>query len=222
MNVPTAPKVSASDFVPAPWFYRMRFAVFGIVYGLAFFVGFTITGVAGIVPVPVYQFFGRPIAGAAIAALFVLGGFALRVWASSYLSSAIVWQADPQSPELRVCGPYRFTRNPPYLGNVLQALGIGLAGPWPAFACVVLAVTAFDHALIFVEERFLSVAQGEACARYRATVPRMFPVPGRAAPAAAQRASLRDGLRAEAVIGAFGVVAFAVLLANATIVPGAR
>jgi protein-S-isoprenylcysteine O-methyltransferase Ste14 len=208
----------SSDAAPAdtaPWFYRKRFAVFGLTYGLAFFFGFLIAGLAGIAPVPVYRSLGNPVLGASIAGLAVVAGFALRVWASSYLSSSIVWQADPQSPQLRVSGPYRFTRNPLYLGNVLQAIGIGLVGPWPVLLLVTLSVTAFNYALIFVEEPFLAAKLGNAYAHYRATVPRLIPLPGKFAPAADQPVSLRDGLRAEAMIGLFALIIFAGMLANA-------
>ena len=108
-----------------------------------------------------------------------LGGYALRVWASSHLAASIVWNEDVQVGELRVSGPYRFTRNPLYLGNVVQSIGVGLVGPWPVFVLVVAGVLALDLALIVVEERALTRAAGPAYERYRARVARLVPLPWR-------------------------------------------
>src|ERR1700688_718182 len=216
MNAP--PQGGESESAEAAtWFYRKRFSVFGIVYGSAFFFGFLITGLARIPPVPVYRMFANPTLVASIAGLAVVAGFAVRVWASSYLSSSIVWGDDPQATQLRVSGPYRFTRNPLYLGNVLQAIGVGLVTPWPVLVLVLTGVITFTYALIFVEESFLAEKQGEAYARYRAAVPRLLPIPGKVAPDGRQPASLRDGLRTEAMIGFLVVVVFAIALANSAL-----
>ncbi len=188
--------------------------MFGLTYGSALFLGFLITGLFGLSPIPVYRLLGNPAVFATIAALAVVAGFALRVWASSYLSSSIVWHDDPLSAQLRVSGPYRFTRNPLYLGNILQAIGVGLVTPWPVCVLVIAGITTLDYALIFVEEPFLAAKQGEAYARYRATVPQLIPLPGKFAPDGGQPTSLRDGLRTEATIGFFALAVFAVALAN--------
>jgi hypothetical protein len=129
------------------------------------------------------------------------------------MSSSIVLSEDPVSAQLRVAGPYRFTRNPLYLGNVLQAAGVALVTPWTAAVMIVAGVVAFDYALIFVEERLLAATRSAAYARYRATVPRLFPLPGKSAPADPQTLSLREGLRTEATIGFFVLAMFALALA---------
>ncbi len=196
----------------APWFYRKRFAVFGMIYGCSFFLGFAITGIAGLSPVPVYRALGNPVAFGIVATLLVLAGVALRVWASSYLSAAVMWSEGPVAVQLRVSGPYRFTRNPLYLGNVLQALGIAMVTPWLVCALILAGIVLFDYALILVEERFLAARQGEAYASYLATVGRLFPKLWKIAPDGGQQASLRDGLRAETSIGFFAVAAFAIAL----------
>ena len=213
----SSPQGSADPTAPtaAPWFYRQRFTVFGIVYGLAFYVGFLIVHLAGTSPLPVYRALGHPSALFTLAATAIIGGYALRVWASSYISSAIVWSNDPLSTKLRVSGPYRFTRNPLYLGNILQSIGIGLVTPWPVCVLIVAGVFVLDYGLIVVEERFLMRQQGEAYERYCATVPRLFPIPGKSAPPGDQPASLRDGLRAEVMISLFSIAIF-VLVASAT------
>jgi len=70
-------------------------------------------------------------------------------------------------------GPYRFTRNPMYLGMVSMlgglALALGTAGPWAAL--VALAAT-LQLRFIRNEERALAAALGEPYERYRRTVRR--------------------------------------------------
>ncbi|MBV9102560.1 MAG: isoprenylcysteine carboxylmethyltransferase family protein [Candidatus Eremiobacteraeota bacterium] len=197
----------------APWFYRKRFTVFGLLYGAAFFFGFLLTGIFAIPPVPVYRSVGHPAALATLAILLAVGGWALRVWASSYLSSNVVWQQEPQATTLRVSGPYRFTRNPLYLGNILQALGIGLVAPWTVLLLLAIVMSSYNYALIAVEEPFLAVTQGPAYGRYRAAVPRLIPLPWRHAPSGAERPSLRQGLHSEVMMAvvAFGVIVAVVL-----------
>jgi protein-S-isoprenylcysteine O-methyltransferase Ste14 len=198
----------------APWFYRKRFTVFGLVYGAAFFFGYELAGFTGQPLAPVFVTSGRPELAGALAVACVLGGYALRVWASSYLAAAIVWKEDVHVGELRVSGPYRFTRNPLYLGNVIQSVGVGLLGPWPVFVLVVAGVLALDLALIVVEERALAPRAGAAYARYRARVARFVPLPWKIAPGAGQRGSLADGLRSE--------IPMAVLAAGAIIITALR
>jgi protein-S-isoprenylcysteine O-methyltransferase Ste14 len=187
----------------APWFYRKRFTVFGLVYGVAFFAGYLIAGVVGQSLAPVFVSSGRPVLFGALAIACGLGGYALRVWASSYLSSSIVWNEDVLVGELRVSGPYRFTRNPLYLGNVVQSIGVGLLGPWPVFVLVVAGVLALDLALIVIEENALTREAGPAYQRYRSRVARLVPLPWKIAPGGGQRGSLRDGLRAETMTAVF-------------------
>ena len=194
----------------APWFYRKRFTVFGLVYGAAFFIGYEVTGLTGQPLAPLFVSSGRPALFGALAVACVLGGYALRVWASSYLAASIVWKEDVHVGELRVSGPYRFTRNPLYLGNVIQSVGVGLLGPWPVFVLVVAGVLALDLALIVVEERALAREAGAAYARYCARVARLVPLPWKIAPRAEQRGSLRDGLRSETMTAGIAAVAIVI------------
>ena len=84
-----------------------------------------------------------------------------------------------QLGDLTLSGPYRFSRNPLYLGNFMQAIGIGMLGPWPVLVLLTILVLAYCLMLIAVEEPYLARKNGVAYARYRATVPKFFPLPGR-------------------------------------------
>jgi len=77
--------------------------------------------------------------------------------------------------ELMAAGPYRYMRNPLYLGNILLALAIGSLGPPAATALVVIFNGIFIYRLIAIEEPFLRAANGGRYAQYCAVVPRLFP-----------------------------------------------
>ncbi len=191
---------------PAPWFFKQRFALFGGVYGLSFFGGFVLAGLLGIATRALFLSSAHPLAFALVALVCVLGGYALRVWASSFIAASIVWTQDVQLGELTVSGPYRFTRNPLYLGNLLQAIGIGMLGPWPVFALLTALMLAYSLVLVSVEEPYLARKNGAAYGAYRATVPQFFPLPGRVAPNGGQHGSLRAGLLSERMLGIVTVV----------------
>lgn len=73
-------------------------------------------------------------------------------------------------------GPYRFVRNPLYLGVILAVLGWGL---WAASSTALLwsAVLALWFGLVLVpaEEREMVALFGQDYARYRAAVPMLVP-----------------------------------------------
>ena len=72
------------------------------------------------------------------------------VWAVGLFRREVT-EIDPTSPNNRKLvtrGPYRFTRNPMYLGLITLALGIAIwVGPWPMFLApiAVFATTNFVH-----------------------------------------------------------------------------
>jgi protein-S-isoprenylcysteine O-methyltransferase Ste14 len=205
-------ETSTPETNAAPWLYRERAMVIGIIYGVAFFFGYAIAGIFARSIEPAFHSFGLEPWLAAAAILLSAAGFALRVWASSYLPSSIVYHQDVVAEELRVSGPYRFIRNPLYLGNVLQAAGIGLLGPWPVFAILVIAMLVYSVYLIHIEEKFLTSAHGEAYVRYVREVPALIPVPGRALPKDTQPFFLIAGLKAQRYLGLAVLVVIAFVI----------
>jgi protein-S-isoprenylcysteine O-methyltransferase Ste14 len=114
--------------------------------------------------------------GYALAAgyLLLVLGFLLRVWATFYFyeQQMKVISLAPQQA-LITGGPYRFSRNPLYLGgNVFIFFGAALSLGSPA----ALAMTALHLPLVdlFIrrEERQLEAQFGEAWERYRSRVSR--------------------------------------------------
>ncbi len=132
-------------------------------------------------------------------ALLVLCGEALRVCGLRHLG-ATARGGRLHADALATGGPFRFVRNPIYLGNVLLVAGFLVAGgvAHPAFlACAAAALAIQYGAIIATEEAFLARRFPEAFARYRARVPRLLPRRAPYGPATAPRRATRDVLRAE-------------------------
>jgi hypothetical protein len=78
-------------------------------------------------------------------------------------------------PELVVEGPYRFVRNPLYLGLWMSAMALALLMP-PSGAIVTLVLLIrFQLRLMLAEEAHLTAQLGQAYADYCARVPRIMP-----------------------------------------------
>jgi protein-S-isoprenylcysteine O-methyltransferase Ste14 len=110
-----------------------------------------------------------------VGAAAALAAAAIRTWAAAYMSSSVVHDQRVHDSRLVADGPYRYLRNPLYLGLILIAFGIALAASRSGFVVLVLGVTIFQYRLTLREERALKATQGESYRRYLAAVPRMIP-----------------------------------------------
>jgi protein-S-isoprenylcysteine O-methyltransferase Ste14 len=108
------------------------------------------------------------------AALAVLGTL-LRTWAAAYLPSEVVHDSQIHGEKLVADGPYRYVRNPLYLGGVLFAVGFALTASRLGFLLIVSALTLFYHRLIAREESLFRETQGESYRQFLAIVPRLMP-----------------------------------------------
>lgn len=105
------------------------------------------------------------------AILIFLAGCALRIWASGYIKKNNVLSID---------GPYRYTRNPLYVGSFLMLLGATISIlPWWLTLIFALVFLASYYDKIMLEEGELLALFGEAYLDYQQTVPRFFPQPWR-------------------------------------------
>ena len=101
-------------------------------------------------------------------------GFALGAWALGLMMRA---RTDPRpdrpTSTLVEAGPFRFSRNPIYLGFLVFAAGVALrwASLW-GWLAVLAAFVALDRCVIAREERYLAARFGAAYAEYRARVRR--------------------------------------------------
>ena len=107
--------------------------------------------------------------------LFALAAAALRTWGSAYLGAHIVKAHTMQGDIVVAAGPYRYLRNPLYLGTFIHTLALALLMPPSGAVFCLLAIGFFELRLIFGEEAFLATKLGEPYLAYRARVPRLFP-----------------------------------------------
>lgn len=109
--------------------------------------------------------------GTALAVLAAL----VRTWAAAYLRSEVVHDAKIHGEELVADGPYRYVRNPLYLGGVLFAVGFAMTASRVGFVVIVGGLTLFYYRLIAREESLLRETQGESYHQFLALVPRLMP-----------------------------------------------
>jgi protein-S-isoprenylcysteine O-methyltransferase Ste14 len=107
----------------------------------------------------------------------VLSVFAavLRTWATAYLGSEVVQDATMHSAGVQQGGPFRYVRNPLYLGTWLMTLALALLMPPSGAVFALVTIVFFQLRLIFAEEQFLSVRLGQPYAEYVSRVPRLLP-----------------------------------------------
>ena len=109
-------------------------------------------------PTPLTLLVGCPIA---------LAGLLLRAVAAGHIRKNDV---------LATTGPYRYTRNPLYLGSTVLATGLIVAAhAWILALLAVAMLLGVYLPVIRQEERFLAGRFGAAFERYRSQVPQLLP-----------------------------------------------
>ena len=110
--------------------------------------------------------------------LMLLFGESIRIWAVSYAGGKTRTR-NVGAPELCTCGPYAFTRNPLYLGNMFMYIGIALVAGAPNIIFMILIIFSFfmiQYILIVsLEEETLTNLFGEVYINYKKNVPPIFP-----------------------------------------------
>jgi protein-S-isoprenylcysteine O-methyltransferase Ste14 len=185
---------------PSPWWYRRRGSVIASIYGLGFFLGYLPLDGRASEPVFVTWNFLRPDRGgfapAWCAVASALVAWFWRASGTAYLRRDVVFAADVQRDRLIVAGPFRYVRNPLYLGNVFLALSAAVLAPPLGFALILVGNAAFGAALAAEESRQMSDRYGATYAAFRAAVPAFVPrltpatVPGTGSAEPAWRAAL--------------------------------
>jgi hypothetical protein len=139
---------------------------------------------------------------------------ALRTWATAYLNATIVHDAAMHSDQLVASGPYRFVRNPLYLGTILMTIGMSQLASRTGAVFLIVTMTLFQYRLILREEGGLLASQGESYARYLAAVPRLLPASIARLPAGPATAQWGQAIGAEMMFWIFGLaeLVFAITL----------
>jgi protein-S-isoprenylcysteine O-methyltransferase Ste14 len=145
-----------------------------------------------------------------LASLIAAKGAVLRVWGAAYLGYGTVHHKRMQAGAVMADGPYRYIRNPLYVGGWCMFAAMAFLMP-PSGALVSMTlITVFLLRLILGEEAFLSGQLGEPYREYLHAVPRLFPRFHAGLPPAGQKPQwLIAGLSEINPIGVF--LTFAVL-----------
>lgn len=107
--------------------------------------------------------------------LLAAAGAWLRVWGAAYLGYDVVHHERMQAGTVMAAGPYRYVRNPLYLGGWFMMAAISLLLT-PSGALFLVVLTAlFYLRLILGEEVFLAAKLGEPYGEYLRAVPRIVP-----------------------------------------------
>ncbi|MCA9794933.1 MAG: DUF1295 domain-containing protein, partial [Candidatus Eremiobacteraeota bacterium] len=111
-----------------------------------------------------------------------LAGESLRLWAIGYTGEPTRGQ-ELDAPALVTAGPYSLTRNPLYLGNLLNGLALALAAAgghtWER-AAMLVGMAACGLAFVYgsiipLEEQFLEEKFGRAYREYKQSVAGLIP-----------------------------------------------
>lgn len=113
--------------------------------------------------------------GFAVAALFVVLAALIRTWAAAYIQTSVVHDSRVHTERLVASGPYRYVRNPLYVGGLLLSIGFAMLASRIGAIVIIGGALAITLALISDEERQLTAAQGESYAAYLRTVPSLVP-----------------------------------------------
>ena len=111
----------------------------------------------------------------ALATLCALVAAVLRTWASAYLGAATVQSYSMHGDSVVAAGPYRYLRNPLYLGIFIHTFALALLMPPSGAIFSIVAIGFFELRLIAGEEAFLTAKLGDSYLAYCARVPRIFP-----------------------------------------------
>jgi protein-S-isoprenylcysteine O-methyltransferase Ste14 len=107
--------------------------------------------------------------------LCVFVGALLRTWGTAYLSPHVVQDGALHGEGIVAAGPYRYLRNPLYLGTFIHTFALALL-MLPSGAIFTIIAIGFEQLrLISAEEPFLAAKLGEPYLAYCAKVPRIFP-----------------------------------------------
>ena len=138
-----------------------------LIYVVGFLAGAGLERVAATPNLPGFAALAAALAGVVLAG--VLDGGAMR----RFLRARTALEPWKPSSALVTSGPYRFTRNPMYVGMAALYLGIALAfGYLWSVALLAVVLVVIDRTVIAREERYLERRFGESYREYRTRVRR--------------------------------------------------
>jgi protein-S-isoprenylcysteine O-methyltransferase Ste14 len=142
-----------------------------------------------------------------------LGGF-IRAWGAAYLRAEVVHDSAVRTERLVADGPFRYTRNPLYLGLLIGVFGAGPLFSRTGWLVQMILASVFCFRLIRREEAHLVLVQGERFVTYFQSVPRLMPALRARIPASGALAHWHEAVASQTPWWAIaaGEVAYAVSL----------
>jgi protein-S-isoprenylcysteine O-methyltransferase Ste14 len=110
-----------------------------------------------------------------VGTLLAAVGVIFRVWGSAYLGYGTVQHPDMQAGGVVADGPYRYVRNPLYVGLWFMMAAMAFVMPPTGALFAMALITFFLLRLIFGEEAFLKAQLGDSYRAYLHAVPRLVP-----------------------------------------------
>jgi protein-S-isoprenylcysteine O-methyltransferase Ste14 len=142
------------------------------------------------------------------AAVVAAAAVFLRIWGTAYLGHRTVNHAEMKAGAVQAGGPYRFVRNPLYLGSWCMFAAMAFIMPVTGALFAMVLLTVFLLRLILGEEAFLTGQLGEPYRAYLRAVPRLLPRLRTAPPASGKPHWFRAVLSELNPIGVFAIMAF--------------
>jgi protein-S-isoprenylcysteine O-methyltransferase Ste14 len=110
-----------------------------------------------------------------LAAILAAIGAGLRVWGTAYLGTGTVSSLDMKAGQVMADGPYRYVRNPLYIGLWFMVAAMAFIMPVSGALVAMVLISVFLMRLILAEEAFLVKQIGEPYKLYLRAVPRIVP-----------------------------------------------
>ena len=119
----------------------------------------------------------EPTATSATLGLFcIIFGELIRLYGVSFIGAVSRTRSHSVGQKLVTGGPFRYVRNPLYVGNFFLSTGISIYGGVGWFVLFAMAMTAFQyHCIVQFEEKLLGDIFGDEYKEYCTTVPRWLP-----------------------------------------------
>jgi protein-S-isoprenylcysteine O-methyltransferase Ste14 len=141
----------------------------------------------------------------ALSALVSSAGAMIRTWAGAYLCADVIQDAEVRTEKLVADGPFRYTRNPLYMGILLGTVGAGAMSSPVGMAAEIALAFVIVYRLISREETQLLEAHADAFRAYCRAVPRLLPAIRPQVPAAGARPRWREAVAPQ--LGWWGIAA---------------
>jgi protein-S-isoprenylcysteine O-methyltransferase Ste14 len=121
----------------------------------------------------------------------------IRLWGTAYLGTNTVTNREMKADRVLADGPYRYVRNPLYIGSFLTMAAISILMPTSGTVFALVLLTIFLFRLILGEEAFLAAQLGSSYRQYLHAVPRLIPSLRPRVAAGGQRPHWGDALLGE-------------------------